>query len=540
MNTLNFKDKRFLIVDYIKHSSKLLQTFAYSLGTNHVDTCHLARDVISKCQILDYDVILLGYNLGDDKRNGQQVLEQLRRDNLIKRQTIIIILTAEISQEMVLACLEHKPDDYIAKPYTFKELSRRLGRSLNKKKAMHNIYEAMDSEARNDVISYCDQLLEKNTKYKTECLGIKSRQLYNMGQYKEAQEIYVKYLNNANCQWAAIGLGKIALASNEFEKAVSFFKDIILENPSYLPAYDWLAKAYQLQNDLLSAESSLEQALKVSPRSLLRLKNYAELCLSNKNYDKSTSAFYKTYEIALNSIHHQPENILLFVKSLLLYADELQIKDIEKLNHKAINGLRKVNKEFSSIELKTQTKLLTARLFNKVKKLADSHMNSQQAVELLNKKDNLFSVQGLFNIIDSVNDLDITEQVLPSLKRLSQAHPDNIELHREVNNLAKHPISDEDIIKAKSFFNIGNREFKKNRFIPAIKNLQRALTLFPDNIGTQLTLLNFILTAYEKDGKEKIDLNIAKKLFDDIGILSPNSESQLRLNVLKSKYQMLA
>ena len=128
---------------------------------------------------------------------------------------------------MVLACLEHKPDDYIAKPYTFKELSRRLGRSLNKKKAMHNIYEAMDSEARNDVISYCDQLLEKNTKYKTECLGIKSRQLYNMGQYKEAQEIYVKYLNNANCQWAAIGLGKIALASNEFEKAVSFFKDII-------------------------------------------------------------------------------------------------------------------------------------------------------------------------------------------------------------------------------------------------------------------------------------------------------------------------
>ena len=74
MNTLNFKDKRFLIVDYIKHSSKLLQTFAYSLGTNHVDTCHLARDVISKCQILDYDVILLGYNLGDDKRNGQQVL----------------------------------------------------------------------------------------------------------------------------------------------------------------------------------------------------------------------------------------------------------------------------------------------------------------------------------------------------------------------------------------------------------------------------------------------------------------------------------
>ena len=539
MNNPNFKDKRFLIVDYIKHSSKLLQTFAYSLGSNHVDTCHFANDVISKCQILDYDVILLGYNLGEDKRNGQQVLEQLRRDQLIKRQTIIIIITAEISQEMVLACLEHKPDDYIAKPYTFNELSRRLARSFNKKNAMHDIYEAMDNEAKIDVISYCDQLMAKNNKYKIECLGIKSRQLYNLGKYKEAQEIYDKYLNNPNCQWAGIGLGKIALTSNEFERAVSYFKDIIVKYPSYLPAYEWLAKAYQLQNDSLSAESALEQAINVSPRSLIRLKSYAELCLNNKNYDKSTIAFYKTYELALTSIHHQPENILLFVKSLLLYADELPIKDIEKLNHKAINGLNKINKEFISTELKTRTKLLTARLFTKIKKAADSRNNSQQAVKLLNKEDNLFSAQGLFDIIDSVNDLDITEQVLPSLKRLSQAHPDNNKLHAEVNNLAEYPISEEDIIKARSLFNIGNREFKKNHFTPAIRNLQRALALFPDNISTKLTLLNVLLTAFEKENKEKIDLNDAKDLLDDIGRLAPNSESQLRLNELQSKYQVL-
>ena len=36
------------------------------------------------------------------------------------------MITGEISQAMVLAALEHKPDDYLTKPYSQKDLATRL------------------------------------------------------------------------------------------------------------------------------------------------------------------------------------------------------------------------------------------------------------------------------------------------------------------------------------------------------------------------------------------------------------------------------
>ena len=93
-----------------------------------VDTCHHAPDVVSLCESIEYDVILLGYDLGSDKKNGQQLLEELRSKKLISRQCTIVMITAEVSQAMVLAALEHKPDDYLAKPYSLNDLSTRLKR----------------------------------------------------------------------------------------------------------------------------------------------------------------------------------------------------------------------------------------------------------------------------------------------------------------------------------------------------------------------------------------------------------------------------
>jgi len=539
MNSSDFKDKRFLVVDYIKQSCEMLQQFVYHLGVQRTDTSYTGRDVILKCQENAYDVILLGYDLGEGKRNGQQVLEQLRVEGLIRRSTVIIIITAEISQEMVLAALEHKPDDYLTKPYSYKELNQRVSKAFSKKLVMSDIYQAMDDEDPIEVIGQCDKLLSQNTLYKTECLGIKSRQYFELEQYQEAQQIYTRYLNATNCQWAAIGMGKIALAAEEFELAVTRFQSVISRYPCYLSAYDWLAKAYKLQHDLLSAEAILEKAVKVSPRSVNRLKSYAELCLNNKHYDKSTDAYYKTYEVASNSIHHQPENILLFVKSLLLYADELPISDIEKLNHKAITALNVVNRDFVSNELKTQTKLLTARLYNKAKNPVASQDNSHQAVKLLNRKDNLFSSEGIMEIISSVQELDLEKEVFPAIQRLSQAHPDNSKLHAEVEGISAYPISAENITKAQSSLNIGIREYRNENYLPAIQNLQQALQLFPNHIGIKLNLLQVLLVAHEKGEGRREDIAIAKELIEEFGELAPNSESNLRLNVLKSRFEKL-
>ena len=110
MTNIDYTNKYFLVIDNIKPSHDILKKFAMSLTTKQVDSTHYATDVIPLCLEKEYDVILLGYDLGEKQKNGQQLLEELRLSEVISRHCIVIMITAEVSQAMVLAALEHKPE----------------------------------------------------------------------------------------------------------------------------------------------------------------------------------------------------------------------------------------------------------------------------------------------------------------------------------------------------------------------------------------------------------------------------------------------
>ena len=68
MAGIDYGDKRFLIVDSIKQSRDTLKIFAYSLGVLSVETSYHGPDIMALCEASTFDVILLGYDLGDNKK----------------------------------------------------------------------------------------------------------------------------------------------------------------------------------------------------------------------------------------------------------------------------------------------------------------------------------------------------------------------------------------------------------------------------------------------------------------------------------------
>jgi DNA-binding response OmpR family regulator len=133
MLNIDYSNKNFLIVDNIKPSHDILRKFATTLTTKQVDSTHYAQNVISLCLEKQYDIIFLGYDLGESQKNGQQILEELHISEVISRHCIVIIITAEVSQAMVLAALEHKPGSYLCKPYSINTLHKRLDKGMMKK-----------------------------------------------------------------------------------------------------------------------------------------------------------------------------------------------------------------------------------------------------------------------------------------------------------------------------------------------------------------------------------------------------------------------
>jgi len=539
MYKIEYSNKRFLVVENVNQSRDTLKVFANTLGALKVDTSHHAPDILSLCENIEFDVILLGYDLGDDKKNGQQILEELRTKKLISRQCAIVMITAEVSQAMVLAALEHKPDEYLAKPYTLNDLSTRLQRSFQKKIAMLDIYNAMDSNNYQKVLSLCENAISDNSIYKTECLGIKSRQYFELKQFEKARDIYNSYNGARNCQWAAIGLGKIAIEEKDYPLAISHFSEVIKDYPLYLTAYDWLAKAYQLNKQSNIAEETLGKALLVSPLSVARLEKYADLCVDNENFDKATYAFSKTTDLAYHSVHKKPENTLHFVEALLEYGQKLSSLEVRKLSYKAFKAMNVMAKDFNSAEVKIRTKLLSARLHKKIKDPQLSKEALKDAERLLNQFKLQMSDSGTLSIAKSLIALDRKSYANDLLDSLAQTNINNSNILNKIDSLCSISSRRNHTITAQNALEVGVNLYRNGQYTLAIIELRKALVHFPNHVGIKLNLLQVLLVTVEKNLERVKNLQEAELLITELKNLEPNSESYIRFRKLNENYKLI-
>lgn len=540
MFDINYSNKKFLIIDNIKPSHDILKKFALSLTTKQVDSSHYAQNVISLCLEKQYDIIFLGYDLGDQQKNGQQILEELRTSEVISRHCIVIIITAEVSQEMVLAALEHKPDSYLCKPYSINALQTRLNKCMMKKLAMHAIYQALEDDDKQLTVKLINEALADDTPYKIECLGIKSRQFFELENYNQAKKIYLAYQNEPNCQWANIGLGKIALNNNELSNAETIFRDIIVKQPLYLPAYDWLAQTYQKQSDYLIAEETLAKAVRLSPRSVRRLKEYAHICYDNHHFEKATGAYQHVYELAYNSIHHCPENALLFVKSLAGYSADLPLIDAKKMNNKAFSMLAQMNRSFHQASLRIQSYLLSACLFENIQDHTLAKEKLKQGVDLLNKERENMDIDELTNISSSLTKLNRNKKAAQQLILVNKQKEEQELATYTADGLSDNNQNENYTAKAQKALADGKKLYKQKEYKMAIKSLSEALILFPNHEGIKLNLVQVLLSAYEEDKFMYDELKLAKKMILELITMPKENDLYIRLKKVQKRYQQLA
>jgi DNA-binding response OmpR family regulator len=530
MTKSNYQNMRFLIVDNVKPSQDILKQFVMRSTTRQVDSTHYAQDVTSLCQQKNYDVILLGYDLGDNQKNGQQLLEELRVNKYINRHCIVILITAEVSQYMVLAALEHKPDHYLCKPYSLNELDKRLKSCLHKKKAMARIYQGLDDNNAELVINRCKHALSINIPYKTECLGIISRQYFELQQFDEAKMIYLEHQNSANCQWATIGLGKVALHEKKFNQAEKLFKQLISKFPFYLSSYDWLSVTYEEQFHKILAEEILEQALLLSPRSLTRLKKYANLCIHNEHFDKATAAYESNYKLAHNSIHHCADNTIKYVQALIEHAPSLSLVGARKVNIKAFSFLKQMTRDFKDSDIKVQSHFLGACLFEITKDRDLANAEILKGEKLLAIEQGNISQDKLIDIsliLKKLNKNNLAAQLLVTSEE-SQLD--------ENSNYSSLNLKD----KAQADIELGLTLYAQKKYPEAIGKLQDASKMFPKHVGIKLNLLQVLLVSYEKGRQSITELHKTKNLLLEMTKLDLTMNEQERLKKMQKKYQKVA
>jgi len=535
----SFAKKKALIIESYKIFRDLIKNSTVKLGVGQVDSVRNSYDAIKNCKENDYDIIYLGYDLGEGKKNGQQTLEELRVNGLIKRTCTVLMITAESSQEMVLCAMEHKPDTYLTKPFTTKELLRRLVQTMDKKSELSQIYLALDHKSPELVLTLCDAKIKGNNRYIHDCLAIKSKQLFELGEFAATEEICEQYINTENCFWAAIGLGKVYMQYRQFEKATAVFKTLLIENPLYIPAFEWLAKNYKAQGDFEQAKVTLEQAIETSPRSISLMQEYAHICEQNTDYEKAILAFKKTLSLSKHSVHHGPDKGLDFARVVSNYSDSSDIITTENHTKEALRELSNISRDFKSTENNILTSLASACLSytNKNKLNATKELN---IAESLSKSlgDNLTGDIEL-ELAKTYGHLNMDEKENTLLQSIIDKHSNDACLMLKVDQSTFEALSDNGKKITQDAKDLGIKHYNQKNYQDAITDLSISLNIYPNHASIKLTLIEALIKYYQEDELQINYLTRASKLIKQLEKIPRENDNFQQLLSVKKKVTAL-
>lgn len=283
-----------LLIDDIPEMRTAVRIQLADAGLERCDAARNVKEAIDKLSANRYDLIVCDYNLGQGA-DGQQLLELLRRRNLLPISTVFLMITGETGYEQVATAAEYAPDDYLIKPFTSEALRSRLERILDKKKALAPLYRHLGEKGdRAKALAACDSLRESLPRYAMDILRIKGELLLGLGRIDEALALYQGVLDQRGAPWAEVGKARALAADGDEETAKAHLQRALEAYPNYLAAYDSLAGLLE-RTDKGAAQEVVERALGVAP-STRRQRQLGALAMDNRDFVRAEEAFRRAVE----------------------------------------------------------------------------------------------------------------------------------------------------------------------------------------------------------------------------------------------------
>jgi len=266
-----------LVVDDMPGIRRMLRQMLVLLGFGGlIGEANDGVEAWETLQHIPYDVIICDINM--PRMNGLELLRLLRSTHRYET-TPFLMITGEVSEEIVAVAAESEVDSYLLKPFQTASLENRLSEII-RKKLQPSGGEAMFLQAQklklNGHIEEALKLLEKLT----------------MPPYKKQ----AKTFNLA---------GECIQILGDDLRAAEYYQQAIEVNPKYLKTYQNLAALLESKGRLEEARQYLEQAQALSPLNTERLFHLGKLCLQGGNQELAQTYFHQCLKSGHNFTNSQ-------------------------------------------------------------------------------------------------------------------------------------------------------------------------------------------------------------------------------------------
>lgn len=492
----NLEKYTILVVDDFAQMRSTCRRMLQDFNPIKVDACGSGDEAIELMRSNNYDIVLCDYNLGGGK-DGQQVLEESRHEDILEYASIFVMITGENTKAMVMAAVEYEPDEYLTKPFTKEVLFKRLERIAARKQGFEEIGQALRNKDFQRALSTCDKLIEQYPKNTVPILKIKGNILYQADLLDQAEQVYSSVLKQHSLPWAHMGMGMVHFKRSDFESAKTIFSRIIEESPNQMGAYDWLAKTLAALEENQEAQKILQRASELSPQVLIRRQQLADIALKNGDLAVAEMASKAAVKLSEGSSFKRPEDFTNLAKILV----------DQKRDQKAIQCLKLGRENFNGqTDAMLQISLSESHVHQSVNRDTQAKQSLQNAIHLYKKQSQKEAIptDTALEIAETcleLNETDMGTEVMVDIVENNHENQEVIERTRLA--FAKAGIDD-----------VGEALIQKS--ITRIANINNEAAKLANEGHLDQAIELFVNAAQKLPGNKVVNLNAAQALILDM------------------------
>ena len=411
-----FRCKQVLIVE---DCAPVRATVKSMLQTMGFEAIHLARnstEALKKCYEIPFDFILCDFNLGDCK-DGYQLFEALKQQDLISPLCCFMIISAESQRKIVHGMIELQPDDYLLKPFSYPVLEERIVRMVKTKIALRKIYLAIAEQDYTLAIAECDKALQAKPELNQTTYRLKGELLLQTKAYKKAENYYRTLKESKNYPWARLGYAIAGFRQERWEDSELELVDLTQFDETKVEALDWLSRLLVKQNRFQRACDTLTEAALLSPKNITRQQTLSNLTSIIGDKEAAARIHSKLVAAARHSIHDTADNYLNQARALIDLAQTKAVMERAVHLQHASQLVTGLSKRFNEALVQQEVQLVRGRILAAKGQLAEAKELIHGITGLKSKKLTIDSCMDAAKAYFEIGDLYESEYYIEEMRR---------------------------------------------------------------------------------------------------------------------------
>ncbi len=335
---------RALVIDSNPTSRSILVSQLRDFGVGDVMQCTRLSDARRQLEIRTFDVVLCEHHFAGESLSGPDLLDDLRRNQLLPFSTVFVMVTGEATYATVAEAAESALDGYLLKPHKATQLKDRLRQARIRKISLQEIFTAIEAEDFEGAAKLCLHRFETKGLFWLYAARVGAELMLRIGKYAQAQRLYEAVVAAKTLPWAKLGVARSLLDSGQAVVAVSTLENLIREDPSYTDAYDVLGRAHFETGKFDKALETYKMAAEITPSSITRLQNLGMMTYYSGDRKEAEKLLDRTTRLGLDSKMFDCQTLVLLALARLESGDKKGLQrcrdDFVRLIEKAPDNKR--------------------------------------------------------------------------------------------------------------------------------------------------------------------------------------------------------